>query len=41
MGVVGRKITINLKNCTKIGKTETHAHWKRARSRERMIELQQ
>jgi len=32
MDVLGRNITINLKNCAKIGKEETHAHWKRARS---------
>ena len=29
---MGGKITINLKNCTKIEKEETHAHRKRARS---------
>jgi len=43
MDVMGGKITINLKNCTKIGKEETHAHWKRARStlsREKTLDLQ-
>jgi hypothetical protein len=38
------KITINLKEMTKIENEETHAHRKRARSalhRERMLELRQ
>ena len=42
MGVMGGKITINVKNCTKIEKEETHAHRKRASSAlstERALEL--
>jgi hypothetical protein len=44
MDVMGRRITVNLKNCTKIEKYETYAHRKRARSalsRERTLELLQ
>jgi len=44
MDVMGGKVTINSKNCTKTEKEETHAHWKRARSalsRERTLELRQ
>jgi len=44
MDVMGGKITINLKDCTKIEKEETHAHRKRSRSaisRERTLELRQ
>jgi hypothetical protein len=43
MDVMGGKITVNLKNCTKI-KKETHAHRKRAGSAlstERTLELRQ
>jgi hypothetical protein len=39
---MGGKITTSLKNCIKIEKEETHAHWKRARSAlstERTLEL--
>jgi hypothetical protein len=43
--VMGGKITVNLKkNCTKVEKEETHAHWKRAGSalsREMRFELRQ
>jgi hypothetical protein len=44
MDVVGGKITINLKECTKIEKEETRAHQKRARSalsRERTLQSRQ
>jgi hypothetical protein len=44
MDVMGGKITINLKKCTKTEKEETHAHRKRARNalnREGMLRLQQ
>jgi len=42
--VIGRKVTINLKERIKIEKEETHAHLKRVRStlsRERTLELRQ
>jgi len=44
MDVTGGKITISLKNCTKIENEETHAHRKRARSalsKERTLDLRQ
>jgi len=44
MNVMGRKITINSKNYTRITKEKTHAHRKRARSAlstERTLELRQ
>jgi len=44
MDVMGGKITVSLKESTKIEKEETRAHQKRARStlsRERTLELQQ
>jgi hypothetical protein len=44
MDVMGGEITMNIKNCTKVEKEETHAHRKIARSAqntERTLELRQ